>query len=120
MLIANQSSLNLSDTEPYVESICGTCTRKIRSSHPKISCIQCCLDFHVDCVSMYSNTSFWCDSCFYRTCLNELPFCNEPFIDYNCKMSKVFSIAHLNIRSLRNKLDYVRVLLDKTILMFFA
>ena len=38
---------------------------------------------------------FWGDSCFYRTCLNELPFSNEPFIDYNFKMSKGFSIAHL-------------------------
>ena len=94
-------------------STCAICTRKVRASQSKITCIQCSLDFHIDCVSIdYDNASFWCDSCFYRTCLNELPFCNEPFIDYNCKMSKGLKIAHLNVQSLRNKVDHVRVLLN--------
>ncbi len=98
------------------QNICAICTCKITTSQPFISCIQCSLDFHINCLSIdhnYTSGSYWCDSCFYRTCLDELPFCNDHFIDFNCKVSKGFTIAHLNIRSLRGKVDHLRILLNQ-------
>ena len=43
--------------------------------------------------------------------LNELSFCNEPFIDYRCAISKGLKVAHINVRSLRYKVDYLNILL---------
>jgi hypothetical protein len=48
---------------------------------------------------------------FFKISNDELPF-SETFIDFNCIMSKGFKIAHINIQSLRYKVDHIRVLLD--------
>ncbi|XP_072043447.1 uncharacterized protein [Amphiura filiformis] len=106
----NHSIINLSKAENF----CGTCSRKIRASQPIVSCIQCSLHFHINCVPIdyNSSASYWCNSCFFRTCLYELPFCEEPFIDFNCNITKGFKIAHLNIQCLRYKVDHLRILLS--------
>ena len=90
----------------------GKCTRKIIVKQNYVTCKNCTLDFHVECTDCDVNAAFWCDSCFHRVCHNELPFCNEPFIDFSCNLSKGFKIAHLNIQSVRYKVDHVRVLLN--------
>lgn len=72
-----------------VNDICATCTHKIIPFQHTISCIQCSLMFHIDCVTDYNdNSSYWCDSCFYRTCINELPYCNEPYVDLSVFLVK--------------------------------
>ena len=94
---------------------CGDCFKHIRESY--ISCKLCSLDFHIDCIDSsyidHDNTSWFCDNCFTRVCNDELPFKDGSFIDFNCKVTKGFKIAHLNIRSLRNKVDHISVLLHQ-------
>jgi hypothetical protein len=97
------------------EDQCAICTCKISSSQLVISCIQCSLLFHSTCVSInYENASFWCNLCLHKTCLTELPYCDEPFIDLKCTLGKGLKIAHLNIQSLRNKVDHLNILLHKS------
>jgi exonuclease III len=45
-------------------------------------------------------------------CNDELPFKEGTFIDFNCNLTKGFKIGHLNIQSLRFKVDHVRILLN--------
>ena len=54
--------------------------------------------------------NWWCDHCYTRTTLDELPF-GDTFIDHNCFYGKGVRIAHLNIQSLRYKLDHVKLFL---------
>ena len=42
--------------------------------------------------------------------MNELPF-GDTFIDLNCFVGKGLRFAHLNIRSLRNKIDHLQLFL---------
>ncbi len=113
-LVHNDYAVNNNNSHSY-NIICAICTCKINASQPFTTCIQCSLDFHINCQSIDHNTngSYWCDSCFYRTCLSELPYCNDQFIDFNCRVSKGFTIAHLNIRSLLGKVDHLRILLNQ-------
>ena len=48
--------------------------------------------------------------CFFKICFNELPFADK-LIDYTFSLSKGLKIAHLNIQSLRNKIDHLNILL---------
>ena len=94
---------------------CAICTCKIRPSQLVVSCIQCSLLFHSNCVSIdYDNATFWCNLCSHKTCLTELPYCHEPFIDLKCTLGKGLKIAHLNIQSLRNKVDHLNMLLHNS------
>ena len=42
--------------------------------------------------------------------MTELPF-SDGFVDHNCFLGKGFKIAHLNILSVRNKIDELRLFL---------
>ena len=58
----------------------------------------------------FKSNIWWCDQCFTRACLNEFPF-DDTYIDHNCFVGKGLRFAHLNIRSLRYKLDHVNLFL---------
>ena len=76
--------------------------------------MNCELDFHVNCIEkkLLKNRNWLCNNCFSRICNDELPF-KETFIDFKVSMSKGFKIAHLNVCSLRHKVDHVRILLNE-------
>jgi exonuclease III len=42
--------------------------------------------------------------------LSELPYC-DGYVDNNCFLGKGFKIGHINIRSIRNKIDHLKVFL---------
>ena len=92
---------------------CCKCTRKILAKQKYVTCKNCTLDFHIDCIE--SNVvdiciDYCCNSCFTQMANDELPF-GETFIDLNCKLQKGLKIAHLNICSIVNKVDYLDILL---------
>ena len=100
-------------TSKIVSNIsCGECTCKILFEQKYITCKNRSLDFHIDCTdsSVDSCIDWYCNLCFTRICNDELPF-GESFIDLNCKLQKGLKIAHLNICSIINKLDYLDILL---------
>ena len=79
-----------------------------------MTCMNCELDCHVNCIGKgcLKHRNWLCDKCFSRLYNDELPF-KETFIDFKCSMSKGFKIAHLNVCSLRHKVDHVRILLNE-------
>ena len=96
-------------------STCGECMRKIVKNAHFITCNHCELDFHVKCINNdnipNANCNTWfCNNCFFKVSNDELPF-RETFIDFNCSISKGFKIAHLNIQSVRFKVDNLKILL---------
>ena len=81
-------------------------------SSSSISCVNCSLSFHPQCVNELKSctNNWWCNLCFFKLCFHELPFA-EKLIDYNCVLGKGFKIAHINIQSLRNKIDQLNIFL---------
>ena len=80
-----------------------------------ISCINCSQHFHTDCINSLNdqnNYKWRCDSCFFKLPYNELPFADKLIhVDYDCSLSKGLKIAHVNIQSLRNKIDHINMFL---------
>jgi len=112
---ANVNNRNVNNNNHVIKhnERCGTCTNMI-VGNDYVICKNCALDFHFTCANIYSddNIDSWiCDHCFFKICNNELPF-RDQFIDFRCSLSKGFKIGHLNIQSLRNKVDHIRILLD--------
>jgi len=94
------------------KTFCGECSRNISLTQKYVTCKNCTLDFHIDCIdsSLVDSCIDWfCNSCFIQICNKELPF--GAYIDLNCKLQKGFKVVHLNIQSIVNKLDYVEILL---------
>lgn len=94
---------------------CGACARKIVKNNEFVTCMNCSLDFHVNCININMSEvekcmNWFCDCCFSKVCNDELPF-TDCFVDLNCKLQKGLKIAHLNIQCLTNKIDYVNLLL---------
>ena len=83
VVLRNNGNNNYSVTSGNHEckqSACGKCTRKIIVKQNYVTCKNCTLDFHLECIDYDVHATFWCDSCFHRVCHYELPFCNEPYI----------------------------------------
>ena len=93
---------------------CGECICKIVTKDSFVTCNNCTLDFHVSCVNVSDNhTNHWlCNSCFFKSAFDELPFSND-IVDLNCKLQKGLKIVHINIQSLVNKLEHIKLLLDE-------
>ena len=90
---------------------CSKCKENITPPSLHISCKNCSNYFHTNCVhNLGNNNNWWCDLCFFKICFNELPFADK-LIDYTFSLSKGLKIAHLNIQSLRNKIDHLNILL---------
>lgn len=92
---------------------CGNCVKKIVKNDNFVTCSKCTLNFHVKCVDISDvekSKNWFCKSCFLKTCNDELPF-SDCFIDLNCKLQKGLKIAHINIQSVINKVDYINILL---------
>ena len=55
-----------------------------------------------------------CDYCFFKMSLSELPF-SDSYVDLRCTLPEGFNIGHtcINIRSLQNKVDHLRVFSTK-------
>ena len=69
----NSNNCNVSSINSL--STCGNCLKLIRSHQSAKTCENCDLDFHVSCVDIGTNEkSWWCNHCFTRAALNELPF----------------------------------------------
>ena len=97
------------DVKPCMNQ-CGKCFRKVRPNDCFKSCDNSGLLFHDSCVDYKDNGTWWCRSCFTRTCLNELPF-GDTYIDHDLFLGRGLKVAHLNIQSLGNKIDQVKLLL---------
>lgn len=106
------SSLSKTNVVDISSRVCAECTRQISSDQLFSSCNMCSLDYHNVCVNVSSTTAntWWCNSCFFKASISELPF-DEGYVDYKCFSGKGLKIAHLNIRSIKNKIDHLRVFL---------
>jgi len=89
---------------------CATCSKKITNTTLFKSCSNCSLDFHITCIDKSCSSNWWCNSCFFKLCYYELPFAGK-MIDYDCFLGKGLKIAHVNIQSLRHKLDNLNIFL---------
>ena len=97
--------------QSHLSSSCGQCLKLIRTNHGFKTCHNCELNFHDSCIDVdIKSNIWWCDQCFTRACLNELPS-GDTYIDHNCFVGKGLRFAHLNIRSLHYKLDHVNLFL---------
>ena len=110
------NSVKLRTHDSKHTATCGKCFKFIRSNQCSQTCSNCDLDFHLSCSEVStacnnSSNSWWCNACFTRACLNELPF-GDSYVDLDCFVGKGLVFAHLNIRSLRNKLDHVKMFVN--------
>jgi len=97
-------------TQPEMHP-CGNCFKKVRPNDCFITCNNCELYFHKSCVDDMTTDTWWCRACFTRTCLNELPY-GDTYIDLDCFLDKGLKFAHINIQSLGNKIDHIKLLLQ--------
>ena len=111
---------------------CIKCSKSVYNNQNAILCIKCLRWIHLKCssvdISFFQSDADWiCDTCLF----NELPFLSEDHVDIltfddnddvnhitvnasprKLKLDrKVFTIAHLNVRSIRGKLDHLKDLL---------
>lgn len=87
--------------------------KKLVTNDVYLTCKHCSLDYHVTCINVneIDNSNDWlCRLCFIKICNDELPL-GDPFVDLHCKLRKGLRIAHVNIRSLINKVDHLNVFL---------
>ena len=99
----------------HVSSTCGECLKKVTLYNDIVTCSQCSLDFHLKCTdkinSTQSNSNWLCKLCFTKICIDELPFPTGQFIDprLNCHLGRGLKIVHINIQSLKNKIDHLHI-----------
>ena len=101
--------------DTYSNIFCAECTHKVVKYNNYITCNNCSLDFHINCIddiAEFHNSNNCCKYCFFKIGHDELPF-NEckPFINLRCKLQKGLKIVHLNIQSMINKIDHIELLL---------
>ena len=116
-----------------IKNPCAICLKPVASRHKAVSCDSCNLWAHIKCTSMSTedykalqtkdNFNFVCARCLQC----ELPFIENEFTenraeplpilkpnylhDLDIAKEKGLKIGHLNVNSILNKLDYIKILI---------
>ena len=119
-----------------IKDPCSICLKTVTSRHRAVSCDSCNLWSHIKCTHMSLNEykslqlknsfNFMCAKClqcvlpFYmKDCIvneeniDDVPFDENEFNNFDISNLKGLKIGHININSLLNKLDYVKLMIKK-------
>lgn len=103
---------------PVAKTTCPQCLKSIRRNQGRLICASCKLTYHLKCLHVDFDKSNKCQQC-YVSVIDVSNNMDDDEVDYQLPQELIttlhtrgLKIAHLNIRSLRGKLDELNVLIS--------